>query len=86
LVVSLEKDKSSTSKALYFIARTEATKVSIYSGILLPKTQSKAMGSDCNKKIDVIRLKRSGEDGKVVSERDVIKMQFETGEEAKQFE
>ena len=57
LVLSIEKDKKTVSQLLYFILRNEMTKVSVFEGFLLPKTQLKSLGNECSWKLEVIRIK-----------------------------
>ena len=87
LVLSIEKDKKTVSQLLYFILRNEMTKVSVFEGFLLPKTQLKSLGNECSWKLEVIRIKGKdqNEEGKLNSEREVVKLQFEDAEKAKEF-
>ena len=53
------------------------TKVCVFDGFLLPKTQLKSLGNECSWKLEVIRVKGKDEnDNKLNSEREVVKLQF----------
>jgi hypothetical protein len=85
MMLSLEKDLINPSnKTLYFILRNEATKVAVYEAYLLPRTKLEHfMDRPENWRLFVMRGKVK--DGKLVPERDLVKLQFENPEQASQF-
>ena len=84
-VLSLEKErKEIPNKPFFLILRSEATKVSLYQALCPPKTKLEHfMGRQENWKLWVLALKKRD---KLVTEKELLKIQFESAEEALRFE
>ena len=86
LVLSLEKSKDGANQPLYFILRNEVTKIKVYEAFFLNNTQMEHfMEREENWKLKVIRYKKDKEE-KGKSELEMVKLQFESAEQAKEFE
>ena len=86
LVLSLEKSKDGANQPLYFILRNEATKIKVYEAFFLNNTQMEHfMERQENWKLKLIRYKKDKEE-KGKTELEMVKLQFESAEQAKEFE
>lgn len=83
-LLSLEREKNNSNSAVYFILRSEITKVAVYEAFLLSKTEPEHfMDREENWKLWVLHARKK--DGKLTPERELVKLQFETKEEAQRF-
>lgn len=82
----LGKDKDPANKFLYFMIRNEEIKINVFEGVLYPKTRLEHfMEKEENWKLWIGNWKKDAE-GKCVTEREMVKLQFQTVEDARYFE
>jgi len=84
VLLSLEKDKNKNNDVFYFIIRNEVTLVSIYDGFTVPKTKVESfMDKEENCKLWVLRASKV--EGRIQPSRELVKLQFESKEDATKF-
>lgn len=86
VLVSVERDSKSESKnILYFLVRSEGSRIALYHAFL-PKGAVAAnfMGRKENVKLEVVKAKK--EEEAVATQREVVKMQFENEQDADRFQ
>jgi hypothetical protein len=86
VLLSIERDSKSESKnILYFLLRSEGSRIVLYHAFLPKGTVAgNFMGRKENVKLEVVKAKK--EEEKVATQREVVKMQFENEEEATRFQ